>query len=153
MQSRSSGAVHRKTHADSGPKYDAAVRPYPEDGLNRGRSCPSSKCDDRASAVPESHKYVSVDSGKNTDPETPSAAVCGSASSRFSSSLPDPVPHSGCTPEVGVSRPTSCLPIVDFPQPDSPTSPRVSPSKIERDTSSTAWIFPTVWVMIPPLIG
>ena len=31
------------------------------------------------------------------------------------------------------------FPTVDFPQPDSPTSPRVSPSRIENETPSTAY--------------
>ena len=33
------------------------------------------------------------------------------------------------------------LPVVDFPQPDSPTRPRVSPSFTSRLTLDTAWTF------------
>ncbi len=33
------------------------------------------------------------------------------------------------------------LPVVDFPQPDSPTSPSVSPSSIQKLTPSTACTF------------
>src|SRR5919106_2060371 len=45
-------------------------------------------------------------------------------------------------------------PIVDLPQPDSPTRPSVSPRWISRETSSTALMSPT-WRsrMIPLLIG
>src|SRR3954449_10022274 len=45
-------------------------------------------------------------------------------------------------------------PTVDFPQPDSPTSPRVSPRLIEKLTSSTALMSP-MWRsrMMPLLIG
>ena len=30
-------------------------------------------------------------------------------------------------------------PVVDFPEPDSPTRPSVSPLRIDSDTPSTAW--------------
>jgi hypothetical protein len=33
-------------------------------------------------------------------------------------------------------------PVVDFPQPDSPTSDSVSPWKSSKETSSTAWMAP-----------
>src|SRR5690554_1567761 len=33
------------------------------------------------------------------------------------------------------------LPVVDLPQPDSPTNPRVSPGRASRLTSETAWTF------------
>src|SRR5829696_4853842 len=36
------------------------------------------------------------------------------------------------------------LAIVDFPHPDSPTSPKVSPARSSKSTPSTAWTWPTV---------
>ena len=42
---------------------------------------------------------------------------------------------------------------VVFPQPDSPTSPRVSPSYTWNDTSSTAFTLPTVFNARPLLMG
>ena len=42
---------------------------------------------------------------------------------------------------------------VDFPQPDSPTSPSVSPSPMSSDTSSTAFTWPVVREKKPPVMG
>ena len=39
---------------------------------------------------------------------------------------------------VGLTSPVIIFAIVDFPEPDSPTKPRVSPSKSSKETSSTA---------------
>src|SRR5215204_4625152 len=47
-------------------------------------------------------------------------------------------PCSLTVPAVGGCRPTTALPIVDFPEPDSPTSPRVSPGAMSKLTPSTA---------------
>ena len=41
-------------------------------------------------------------------------------------------------PEVGFNNPTSILANVDFPQPDSPTRPKVSPGFIFKETALTA---------------
>src|SRR3990172_7026858 len=40
-------------------------------------------------------------------------------------------------------------PVVVFPHPDSPTSPRVSPRRIEKLTPATAWTQPTVFPKSP----
>ena len=51
-----------------------------------------------------------------------------------------PVPSSNWMwPAVGSISLTSILPVVVLPQPDSPTSPRLSPAMRSNDTSSTAW--------------
>ena len=47
-------------------------------------------------------------------------------------------PRNRISPEVGSSRRTMQRPSVDFPQPDSPTSPSVSPAARSRETSATA---------------
>src|SRR4051812_12495800 len=44
-------------------------------------------------------------------------------------------------PSYGTS-PTIALATVDLPDPDSPTSPTISPSAMPNDTSVTAWNFP-----------
>src|ERR671922_1155917 len=45
-------------------------------------------------------------------------------------------------------------PVVDLPQPDSPTSPSVSPRRIENETPSTARTAPTLrWKMMPCVSG
>ncbi len=46
-------------------------------------------------------------------------------------------------PAVGRSRLTSILATVDFPQPDSPTMPSVSPARRSKETPSTALTAPT----------
>ncbi|MNT94975.1 hypothetical protein D3C72_2367670 [compost metagenome] len=45
-------------------------------------------------------------------------------------------------PDVGVSRFMMLRPMVDLPQPDSPTSARVSPGCTLNDTFSTACTMP-----------
>jgi hypothetical protein len=45
------------------------------------------------------------------------------------------------------------LPVVDFPQPDSPTRPMVVPRLILKETSSTAFTWPVTPPKNPPLIG
>src|SRR5688500_7269071 len=47
-------------------------------------------------------------------------------------------PSKSICPEVGSVRRNKQRPTVDFPQPDSPTSPSVSPAKISNETPSTA---------------
>src|SRR5829696_7515878 len=44
-------------------------------------------------------------------------------------------------------------PVVDLPQPDSPTSPSVSPAMMSNDTSSTAWTRATSREKRPPRMG
>jgi hypothetical protein len=62
------------------------------------------------------------------------------------SSLPDSsvrsVPPKRTRPEVGGGSWTMALPVVDLPQPDSPTRPRVSPRRMSSETPDTAC---TVW--------
>ena len=43
------------------------------------------------------------------------------------------------SPPVGSYKRIIVLPVVDLPEPDSPTKPNVSPSYIWKDTSSTAF--------------
>ena len=47
-------------------------------------------------------------------------------------------PCSFTVPDVGGCRPRTALPIVDLPEPDSPTTPRVSPGAMSKLTPSTA---------------
>ena len=55
---------------------------------------------------------------------------------------------------MGSSNRVITRPVVDFPHPDSPTSPSVSPGRIEKDTPSTALTAPTCrWNRMPCLIG
>ena len=61
-------------------------------------------------------------------------------------------PRKLIVPAVGISRPTISRPIVVFPHPDSPTSPNVSPGRIERLTSATALTDPTRRRSIAPLV-
>ena len=57
-------------------------------------------------------------------------------------------------PLVGSSRRSSSRPVVDLPQPDSPTSPSVSPRLTSNDTPSTACTAPTcLRKMIPEVSG
>ena len=53
------------------------------------------------------------------------------------------LPSKKTAPSVGSSSRTIVRPSVDFPQPDSPTRPRVSPSRTPNVTSSTACTRPT----------
>ena len=62
-------------------------------------------------------------------------------------------PPNRMRPDVGSSNRTTTRPRVDLPQPDSPTSPRVSPSSIARLTRSTAWTSAVVRCMIPLFTG
>ncbi|SKV05373.1 Uncharacterised protein [Mycobacteroides abscessus subsp. abscessus] len=47
-------------------------------------------------------------------------------------------PATQIVPDATFSRPTAARPIVDFPDPDSPTRPTTSPLPMVNDTSSTA---------------
>src|SRR5262249_740818 len=49
------------------------------------------------------------------------------------------VPSNHTSPEVGSIRRRIQRPVVDLPQPDSPTKPRVSPAPTSKLTSLTAW--------------
>src|SRR5919112_2397930 len=56
-------------------------------------------------------------------------------------------------PPVGFSRATSSFATVDLPQPDSPTSPTVSPRRSDRLTPSTARTWPTVFLKTIPWVS
>src|SRR4051794_35330773 len=57
-------------------------------------------------------------------------------------------------PAVGSRRRVIRRPVVDLPQPDSPTRPRLSPSATWKSSPSTAWTAPTVRrIGKPPLTG
>src|SRR5215470_17018841 len=62
-------------------------------------------------------------------------------------------PASATVPWLGLSSATTSLPIVVFPQPDSPTRPNVSPAATLNDTPETAWTTPRVRCMTPCVIG
>src|SRR5579872_2596910 len=63
------------------------------------------------------------------------------------------MPLSLTLPAVGLINWRIARPVVDFPQPLSPTSPNVSPRRTNRSTPSTAFTFATVRPNSPPLIG
>ncbi len=56
-------------------------------------------------------------------------------------------------PSVGRSRLTSSRASVDLPQPDSPTTPRVSPRPSSRSTPSTALTAPTCFLKRMPWVS
>ena len=57
-------------------------------------------------------------------------------------------------PDVGRISCRTHRPVVDFPQPDSPTSPRVSPAAMVNETPDTACTTPTLWrTNVPPRTG
>jgi hypothetical protein len=49
------------------------------------------------------------------------------------------VPLNRICPDVGVSSRVIIRPVVDLPQPDSPTRPRLPPASSVKLTPSTAW--------------
>src|SRR3989442_2000998 len=51
------------------------------------------------------------------------------------------VPRNSMWPDVGVSSRTRSRPVVVFPQPLSPTTPRISPCRMSKLTPSTAWTY------------
>src|ERR1051325_9115548 len=51
-------------------------------------------------------------------------------------------------PDVGLQSPTIARPSVDLPQPDSPTSPRVSPRASVRSTPSAARRIPAAQLVV-----
>src|SRR5262245_8098014 len=57
------------------------------------------------------------------------------------------------SPDVGSISRRIERPVVDLPQPDSPTRPSVSPAMMSNDTSSTAWTRATSRENSPPRIG
>src|SRR5665648_294370 len=63
------------------------------------------------------------------------------------------LPSNITCPLVGFSNLKIERAVVVFPQPDSPTKPKVSPSYISKDTSSTAFIQPTVFLKTPFFMG
>src|SRR5215510_5516007 len=63
------------------------------------------------------------------------------------------LPWNQTSPEVGSMSRRMQRPVVDFPQPDSPTRPRVSPAWMSKLTPSTAWTRATSREKSPPLMG
>lgn len=53
-------------------------------------------------------------------------------------------PSKTMLPERAFSSPMMVRATVDFPEPDSPTSPSVPPAGMSKETPATAWICPTV---------
>src|SRR5579875_1460079 len=62
-------------------------------------------------------------------------------------------PQRRISPAVGSINLRIALPAVDLPQPDSPTSPRVSPAAMSKEMPSTARTWPTTCRKIPPRTG
>src|SRR6186713_1897724 len=56
-------------------------------------------------------------------------------------------------PPVGTSSPSTSFEVVVLPQPDSPTSPRVCPWVMVKETSSTARTTPALRPRKPPFTG
>src|SRR5579863_6367432 len=65
--------------------------------------------------------------------------VRNSASLRPTSSLPSSLMEPLTIFPPGGSSPMMDMPVIDFPHPDSPTSPRDSPGSMDRSTLPTAW--------------
>src|SRR5690242_5644074 len=63
------------------------------------------------------------------------------------------LPSNETSPDVGSIRRRMDRPVVDLPQPDSPTSPSVSPGMTSKVTSSTACTRATSRENRPPRIG
>ena len=76
-----------------------------------------------------------------------------SALDSFAVRFPMSCPSNMILPSVLGISPRIVLPVVDLPQPDSPTSPIVVPLFMEKDTSSTALTFPVTPPKKPPFIG
>ena len=82
--------------------------------------------------------------------------ICISRLSARSSDVPIDLtsrPSNVISPDVGSMRRSSVRPVVVFPQPDSPTTPSVSPRATSNDTSFTACTAPTSRAKIPFLMG
>ena len=62
-------------------------------------------------------------------------------------------PSNVTLPSVGSRSRISARPVVLLPQPDSPTSPSVSPRRIVNETPSTAFTDPTACWKMPERIG
>src|SRR5262249_8495289 len=79
--------------------------------------------------------------------------LCLSFRSAGSDRLSSPVtfrPWNETSPDVGSISRRIDRPVVDLPQPDSPTSPSVSPAMMSNETSSTAWTRATSRERSPP---
>src|SRR2546421_10232666 len=68
-------------------------------------------------------------------------------------SVVNSTPSSLTVPAVGLMSCKTARPVVDLPQPLSPTRPSVSPRRIKRSTPSTALTCATVRFRRPPLMG
>src|SRR5262245_35371827 len=63
-------------------------------------------------------------------------------------------PSNTMRPAVGVSMRSTARPVVDLPEPLSPTRPSVSPRRMVKETPSTAFTLATWrWTMIPLVTG
>src|SRR5437867_6050701 len=69
------------------------------------------------------------------------------------SSLVTCFPSNHTSPDVASMRRRMQRPVVDLPQPDSPTRPSVSPALMSKETPSTAWTRATSRENRPPLMG
>jgi hypothetical protein len=82
--------------------------------------------------------------------------ICISRLSARSSDVPIDLtsrPSNLISPDVGSIRRRIARPVVVLPQPDSPTTPSVSPRATSKDTSFTAFTAPTCRDRTPFLIG
>ena len=63
-------------------------------------------------------------------------------------------PSNTIRPAVGVSMRSTASPVVDLPEPLSPTRPSVSPRRMVKETPSTALTVATRrWIRMPLVIG
>ena len=82
--------------------------------------------------------------------------ICMSRASARRSSLPSAVtfvPSNQTSPDVGSIRRRMQRPVVLLPQPDSPTTPSVSPASMSKLMPSTACTLSTTRPSRPALIG
>ncbi len=71
---------------------------------------------------------------------------------RFEVSEDTLVPSTETSPDIGFSRPRISISVVVLPQPDSPTRPRVSPSRTSNEMPATACTVPTRRLNTTPLL-
>ena len=76
-------------------------------------------------------------------------SFCISPPPAFITSMPSKVTE----PDVASMRRSTARPVVDLPQPLSPTRPRVSPFSTAKLTPSTAYTVPVWRLRTPDLIG
>jgi hypothetical protein len=79
--------------------------------------------------------------------------ICRSRRTSFmprASRLVSSLPWNTTEPDVGLCSCRMARPVVDLPQPDSPTTPRVSRASTCSETPVTAWTWPTTRRSRPP---